>query len=186
MAHGRFPFEPFIKAQAQHLVIKRRAEALKQGGHQAEVAPAVEVLEGFWGEVELKGPRVAIGAGDGLLGEPDVSALLRNLPALGGQRCGKRGRLRMLADDVEIAAGAVEPDGDRAHQRQVAALRCQRIPHPGREQGMGRALARVAVGQVVETAPVDGAGLRRWKNCGRGRSQFISQKAEITRQGSPW
>ena len=59
----------------QHLVIKRRAEALKQGGHQAEVAPAVEALEGIRGEVELKGPRVTICAGDGLLGEPDVSAL---------------------------------------------------------------------------------------------------------------
>lgn len=84
MAHGGLSFEPFLEAQAQHLVIKRCTELLKQGGHQAEVAPAVEALEGIRGEVELKGPRVAIGAGDGLLGEPDVSALLRNLPALGG------------------------------------------------------------------------------------------------------
>ncbi len=48
---------------------------------------------------------------------------------------------------------------------------------------MGGALARVAVGQIVEASPVWGG---RWKNCGRGRSFVRAWPAEITRQGSPW
>lgn len=93
----------------------------------------------------------------------------------------------MLAENIEIAARPIEADGERAHQRQIATLHGQLIPHTGGEQGMGRALARVAVGQIVEAAPVrTGSGGGRWKNCGRGRSFVSAESAEISQQGSPW
>lgn len=62
----------------------------------------------------------------------------------------------MLAEDVEIAAGPIEPDGDGAHQRQVLAQAFKRVPAACVEQGMGGALAGIALGQIVEAAPVGG------------------------------
>ena len=109
-AHGRFPLEPFINTQAQHLPVEGGAKALKQGGHQAEVAPAMTHLEGIRGEVELDWPALAIWPVASLLGDPDLFALASHLPALCCQCRGKEGRIRMLAEDVEIAAGQVELD----------------------------------------------------------------------------
>lgn len=182
-AHGRFPLEPFIKTQAQHLPVEGGAKALKQGGHQAEVAPAMTRLEGIRGEVELDWPALAIWPVASLLGDPDLFALASHLPALCCQCRGKEGRGRMLAEDVEIAAGSIQPDGDCAHQGQIVAQGAKLIPQAAAQQGVGRALTFVALGQIVEAAPVGGG---RWKNCGRGRSGIRAWPAGITRQGSPW
>ena len=56
----------------------------------------------------------------------------------------------MLAEDVEIAAGPVQPYGQGAHQRHVQTLALQLTPQ-GRagEQGVSGALALVAVGAEV-------------------------------------
>ncbi|MOA22536.1 hypothetical protein D3C78_1430970 [compost metagenome] len=129
---------------------------------------------------------MTIGASQGLLQQPDAARQGAALPAPFGKQGGQRGGIGVPAEDIEIASGPVEPNGDGAHQRQVLAQLPQLIPQPRGQQGMSRALACVAKGQVVEAAPVGACGARRWKNCGRGRSRFIWQKSTISRQGSPW
>ncbi|MNH22429.1 hypothetical protein D3C79_822870 [compost metagenome] len=162
------------------------AKVLQQGGHQAEVTPAVERLQRGLGDIELHRPAGLVRACQGLLQQPHLVPLVAGRPALLTQEGGKARGIWVLAEDVEIAAGPVEPDGDCAHQRQVLAQTFKRVPASRREQGMGGALAGIALGQIVEAAPVGGGGLRRWKNCGRGRSYISAQKATITQQGSPW
>ncbi len=187
-ADGRFPFQPLLQAQGAQCLVKVVAKVLYQGGHQAEVAPAVEGIDPRRGHIELDGPGGALAIDQGLLQQPDVAAKGAALPLTLGKQVGKGGGIAVLAEDVEIAAWPVEPDGQGAHQRHIQTQALQLTPQ-GRvvQQGMGRALARIALGQIVEAAPVRAGGqARRWKNCGRGRSQFISQKAEISLQGSPW
>ncbi len=185
-ADGRLSLEPCLEAKAQHGLIEVVAKVPQQGGHQAEVTPAVERLKRGLGDIELHWPACLVRACQGLFQQPHLVPLVAGRPALLTQEGGEARGIRVLAEDVEIAAGPVEPDGDSAHQRQVLAQAPQRIPAACVEQGMGGALAGIALGQIVEAAPVGRGGLRRWKNCGRGRSYISAQKATITQQGSPW
>ncbi|MNT58186.1 hypothetical protein D3C72_1956080 [compost metagenome] len=108
------------------------AEVLEQGRHQAEMAPAVQGLEPRRGDIELDGPGVTIGASQGLLQQPDAARQGAALPAPFGKQGGQRGGIPMPAEDIEIAAGPVEPYGQGAHQRHVLAPLPQFIPQPRR------------------------------------------------------
>ncbi len=128
-ADGGLSLEPCLEAKAQHGLIEVVAKVPQQGGHQAEVTPAVERLEPRRGDIELHRPARLVRACQGLLHQPHLVPLVAGRPALLAQEGGEARGLRVLAEHIEIAAGQVEPDGDCAHQGQVLAQALKCIPH---------------------------------------------------------
>ncbi|MNG26212.1 hypothetical protein D3C84_1111730 [compost metagenome] len=93
------------------------------------MTPAVERLKRGLGDIELHRPARLVRPCQGLLHQPHLVPLVAGRPALLAQEgCEARG-LRVLAEHIEIAAGLVEPDGNRAHQGQVLAQALKCIPH---------------------------------------------------------
>ena len=147
------------------------------------MAPAVEVLEGIWGDIELKGTSTGHRARDSSARRSDLLALASYLPAFGLPASRQERLGPVLAEDVGSLPGRSGPDGDRAHQGHIVAQAAKLIPQAGTQQGMGGALACVATGQIVEARQFRGD---RWKNCGRGRSGIKPGRQGLLGKGHAW